>query len=96
MKRLSSRESNALHFVLQQPKTKSTKRRRFDTLVARYYPAVYSFASRMTDDPVEAVFITHEAFDSTRNQLQSRRGELALVTILLNAVIRAGLVPTTK
>jgi len=28
---------------------------RFDTLVARYYPAVYSFASRLTDDPREAV-----------------------------------------
>jgi hypothetical protein len=31
------------------------RRARFDTLVARYYPAVYSFASRLTDDPREAV-----------------------------------------
>jgi DNA-directed RNA polymerase specialized sigma24 family protein len=68
-----------------------TKRARFDTLVARYYPAVYSFASRLTDDPREAVLLTHDAFNSTRKQLRSRRSEVALVIILLNAVIRAGL-----
>jgi DNA-directed RNA polymerase specialized sigma24 family protein len=65
------------------------KRARFDTLVARYYPAVYSFASRLTDDPREAVLLTHDAFNSTRQQLQSCRDEFVLVTILLNAVIRA-------
>jgi DNA-directed RNA polymerase specialized sigma24 family protein len=69
-----------------------TKRARFDTLVARYYPAVYGFASRLTDDPREAVLLTHDAFNSTRKQLRSRRSEVALVIILLNAVIRAGLV----
>ena len=63
---------------------------RFDTLVTRYYPAVYSFASRLTDDPVEAVLLTHDAFNSTRKQLQSRRDDVALVIILLNAVIGAG------
>jgi hypothetical protein len=68
-----------------------TKRARFDTLVARYYPAVYSFASRLTDDPREAVLLTHDAFNSTRKQLRSRHDEVARVTILLNAVIRAGL-----
>jgi DNA-directed RNA polymerase specialized sigma24 family protein len=68
-----------------------TKRARFDTLVARYYPAVYSFASRLTDDPREAVLLTHDAFNSTRKQLRSRRNEVALVITLLNAVIRAGL-----
>jgi DNA-directed RNA polymerase specialized sigma24 family protein len=68
-----------------------TKRARFDTLVARYYPAVYSFASRLTDDPREAVLLTHYAFSSTRKQLRSRRNEVALVIILLNAVIRPGL-----
>jgi DNA-directed RNA polymerase specialized sigma24 family protein len=97
MKRLPSRSGSLLHGVLQQPikKTKpiKTKRQRFDTLVARYYPAVYSFASRLTDDPLEAVFLTRDAFTSTRRQLGRRRGETALVTILLNAVIRAGLTP---
>jgi DNA-directed RNA polymerase specialized sigma24 family protein len=68
-----------------------TKRVRFDTLVARYYPTVYGFASRLTDDPREAVLLTHDAFNSARKQLRSRRNEVALVTILLNAVIRAGL-----
>ena len=64
---------------------------RFDSLVARYYPAVYNFASRLTDDPLEAVLLTHDAFNSTRKQLESGRDEVARVIILLNAVIRAGL-----
>jgi DNA-directed RNA polymerase specialized sigma24 family protein len=97
MKELPSRSSSVLHGVPQQPTKKikpiKTKRPRFDTLVARYYPAVYSLASRMTDDPLEAVSLTHDAFNSTRKQLGSHRGEVALVTILLNAVIRAGLTP---
>ncbi len=66
------------------------KRARFDTLVARYYPAVYSFASRLTDDPREAVLLTHQAFSSTRSQLRIRRDEVTLVIMLLNAVIRGG------
>jgi hypothetical protein len=74
----------------RKPPLKTT-RARFDTLVARYYPAVYSFASRLTDDPREAVLLTHNAFNSTRKQLRNRRDEVALVTILLNAVIRGGL-----
>jgi len=64
---------------------------RFDALVARYYPAVYSFASRLTDDPRQAVVLTHDAFTSTRNQLRNRRDETALASILISAVIRAGL-----
>ena len=67
------------------------KSSRFDRLVARYYPAVYGVASRLTDDPRKAVLLTYDAFNSTRKQLWSRRDELALVTILLDAVIRAGL-----
>jgi hypothetical protein len=73
-----------------KPPMKS-KSSRFDSLVARYYPAVYSFASRLTDDPREAVLLTHDAFNSTRKQLRSCRNEVALVITLLNAVIRAGL-----
>ena len=68
-----------------------TKRARFDSLVARYYAAVYSFASRLTDDPREAVVLTRDAFQSARKQLWNRRDEVERVTILLNAVIRAGL-----
>ena len=63
---------------------------RFDTLVARYYTAVYTFASRLTDDPREAVLLTHEAFTTTRKQLRDRRNEVELVTTLLDAVIRGG------
>jgi hypothetical protein len=63
---------------------------RFDSLVARYYPAVYSFASRLTDDPREAVALTCEAFNSTRKQLRNRLDEAALASILISAVIRAG------
>ena len=68
---------------------KANKRGRFETLVCRYYSGVYSFASRLTDDPVEAVVLTHVAFISTRRQLQTRRNEVKIVTILLTAVIRA-------
>jgi DNA-directed RNA polymerase specialized sigma24 family protein len=67
------------------------KTARFDSLVARYYPAVYSFASRLTDDPREAVMLTYDAFKSMRNQLRNRRDESALASILISAVIRAGL-----
>ena len=68
------------------------KSSRFDRLVARYYPAVYSFASRLTDDPREAVVLTRDAFRSTRKQLRNRRDEVALASILISAVIRAGLI----
>ena len=67
------------------------KSSRFDRLVARYYPAVYNFASRLTDDPREAVVLTRDAFKSTRKQLRNRRDEVALASILIYAVIRAGL-----
>jgi len=67
------------------------KSSRFDRLVARYYPAVYSFASRLTDDPREAIVLTRDAFKSTRKQLRNRRDEAALASILISAVIRAGL-----
>jgi hypothetical protein len=74
----------------QRPKpSNANKRGRFETLVLRYYSGVYNFASRLTDDPVEAVGLTHGAFNSTRRQLRSRRNEVEIVTILLTAVIRA-------
>ena len=66
------------------------KSSRFDSLVARYYPAVYNFASRLTDDPREAVVLTHDAFKSIQKQLRNR-DEAALASILISAVIRAGL-----
>jgi DNA-directed RNA polymerase specialized sigma24 family protein len=67
------------------------KSSRSDSLVARYYPAVYSFASRLTDDPREAVLLTRDAFNSMRKRLRNRRDEAALASILISAVIRAGL-----
>ena len=70
-----------------------TKSSRFDSLVARYYPAVYSFASRLTDDPREEIMLTRDAFNSTRTQLRNRRDEAVLASILISAVIRAGLTP---
>jgi hypothetical protein len=66
-----------------------TKRARFDILVAGYYPAIYSFASRSPDDLREPVMLTRDALNSTRKQLRYRRDQVALVTTLLNAVIRA-------
>jgi len=63
----------------------------FDRLVARYYPAVYNLASRMTDDPRQAVVLAHYALESTRKRLGNRRGETAFASVLIAAVIRAGL-----
>jgi len=64
---------------------------RFDRLVARYYPAVYSFATRLTDDPREAVALTRQAFDGARKQLSKVRNQTGIATILIGAVLRAGL-----
>jgi DNA-directed RNA polymerase specialized sigma24 family protein len=64
---------------------------RFDSLVARYYPAVYSFAARLTDDPRDASDLTRAAFRNTRKQLTQLRNQTAIVTILISAVIRSGL-----
>jgi len=68
-----------------------TKSSRFDRLVASYYPAVYSFAVRLTDDPREAIALTREAFNGARKQLQSIRNQTAIATVLVSAVLRAGL-----
>ena len=96
MKKPPSRSSTVLHGLPQgqNEQGKSPIKRypaRFDILVARYYPAVYNFASRLTDDPREAVVLTHDAFASMRKQLRNRRDEAALASILISAVIRAGL-----
>ena len=66
------------------------KRARFGTLVARYYSTIYSFASRLTDDPREAVLLTHEAFTTTRKKLRNHRSEAEFVTTLLGAIIGRG------
>jgi len=62
-----------------------------DRLVARYYPAVYSFAARLTDDPREAIALTREAFNGARKQLQRIRNQTAIAAVLIAAVLRAGL-----
>ena len=67
------------------------KSSRFDRVVARYYPAVYSFAARLTEDSRDAVALTREAFNGARQQLRSMRNETAIATVLVSAVLRAGL-----
>ena len=67
------------------------KSSRFDSLVARYYPAVYSFASRLTDDPRQAIALTREAFNGARKQLHTMRSQTAIATVLIGAVLRAGI-----
>jgi hypothetical protein len=71
----------------RKPRMK-TKPACFDTLVARYYCLIYSFALRITDDALEAVLLTHHAFNSTRKQLRSRRDEAVIVIMLVAAVIQ--------
>ena len=65
-----------------------TKPACFDALVDRYYFSICSFALRMIDDPLEAVFLTHHAFNSTRKQLRRCRDEAVAVIMLLVAVIQ--------
>ena len=96
MKRLPSRSGKVPHGLLQEPNQKrkpptKTKHARFDSLVAHYYPAVYSFASRLTDDPRQAIALTRNAFRSAQKQLCNLRDQTAVATTLILAVIRAGL-----
>jgi hypothetical protein len=64
-------------------KTKPTS---FDALVARYYCTIYSLVLQITDDPLEALLLTHDAFNRTRKQLRSRRDEAIIVRMLVAAV----------
>jgi len=75
----------------KRKRSMKAKSSRFDSSVARYYPAVYSLASRLTDDPREAIALTRNAFRSAQKQLCSLRDQTAVATILILAVIRAGL-----
>jgi DNA-directed RNA polymerase specialized sigma24 family protein len=65
-----------------------TKRPTFDRIVAHYYPLVYSFAARLTDDPRDAVTLTRQAFDSAHKQLKTRRTQTGIATVLISAVLR--------
>ena len=101
MKAPPSRNGNVLHGQLQARNHKAklamkAKSSRFDALVTRYYPAVYSFASRLTDDPREAIALTRDAFNSTRKQLRSCCDDNVFASILTSAVIRAGLTARLK
>lgn len=95
MKGPPSQSGHVLHCLPQEPNEKRnpsirTNHGRFDSLVARHYPAVYNFASRLTDDPRKAVLLTYRAFNSIRKQLWLPRDEIVVVRILLKAVVRAG------
>ena len=69
------------------------KSSRFDRLVARYYPAVYSLATRLTDDPREAIALTRGAFNNARKEAENLRNPTAIALVLIAAVMRAGLAP---
>jgi hypothetical protein len=88
-----SRTGNVPHGQLPKPNQRNAspgKAKCFDTLVARYYPVVYSFACRFTDDGLEARMLTRDAFNTTREQLQTCCDENVLASILISNVIRAG------
>ena len=63
----------------------------FDKVIARYYPAVYSLAARLTDDPRQALALTRGTFRVAKKQLDHVRSQTAIATVLLTAVLRAGL-----
>jgi hypothetical protein len=96
MKAPADRGGNVPRGVLQETSQKRTPRiktkgARFDTLVCRFYPAVYSFVSRLTDDPREAILLRHAAFNSTRKQLRTGCDENVFASILTCTVIRSSL-----
>jgi DNA-directed RNA polymerase specialized sigma24 family protein len=70
-----------------------TQHSRFDRLVACYYPAVYSFASRLTEDPREAIRLTRDVFNSARKETAKLRSPNAIARALISAVLRVGLAP---
>ena len=95
MKAPANRGGNVPRGVLQETSQKRTPRiktkgARFDTLVGSFYPAVYGFASPPTDDPREAIILTHDAFNSTRKRLRTCCDENVFESIAIAAVIRAG------
>jgi hypothetical protein len=68
-----------------------TRNSRFDNLVACYYPAVYGLAVRLTDDPRAAIALTRAAFCTAQQQLMQTRNKTMIASVLLSAVLRAGL-----
>jgi hypothetical protein len=62
--------------------------KRVRSLVVRYYPALYSFASRLVDDPQEALLVTNGAFDRTLKRLRKSRDENVFASMLMASVIR--------
>jgi hypothetical protein len=94
MKAAANRGGNVSRGVLEEARQKpksSTKRKdaRFDVLVARYYPAVFSFACRLTDDPRQAIVLTRRTFISARKQLRNC-DENVFASMAMAAIIRAG------
>jgi hypothetical protein len=91
MKIPPSRRGSILRAQSQGPNQKrkppiKTKPTSFDALVARYYCTIYSLVLQITDDPLEALLLTHDAFNSTRKQLRSRRDEAIIVRMFVAAV----------
>ena len=72
----------------KQTPSNRRKDRRFEYWIARYYRGVRAFASRLTDESLEAVLLTHAAFTSTRKVLRSC-DVVRPVRIPLTAVMRA-------
>ncbi|HVI81423.1 MAG TPA: hypothetical protein VM717_01650 [Chthoniobacterales bacterium] len=68
-----------------------TKNSSFDKVVARYYPAVYSLAARLTDDPRTALMLTKDAFRNAQRQVRNLRNQATVARVLLTSVLQAGL-----
>ena len=85
------KETNLPSTSEQRTSFMKTKTSRFGLLVARCYPAVDSFASRLTDDPREAIAFTRGAFNGARKQAENLRNPTAIALVLISAVIRGGL-----
>src|SRR2546423_1850127 len=67
-----------------------TQSSRFDRLVDRHYPAVYGLATRLTDDPRDAIALTRSAFESVRIQVAQLRNRTSIASELISAVMLSG------
>src|SRR5207237_8989271 len=91
MKATPTWSGNMLHGQFQernQTKRPPIAAKTFDTFVAGYSLAVYSFACRFTVDPRKARALTCDAFDSAQMQLQTRSAENVLASLPISITIR--------
>jgi len=58
----------------------------FDHIVARYYPFVYKFATRLISNPISALSLTRRVFQDNRTRLSHIYGVREIKAALLTSL----------